>query len=494
MQAERELQQSGGDYLISAAGSYVVMGLSLILTIMLTRMLGAAGYGQLALLLAIGQTAAYFTSFWTTAGLVRFGSEAWLSSTDAFHRVFWGRNAMVFPLLLVLAAAIGMAGSRGAEWLGLHPAETAAVLAYVFATVLFQTSQFTFQALKRVRVFAGWQVLEKACLVAAVWVVAAHLADGVSQLVWLYAATSAAVGLLSMLWLGRKQWWPIRSDWSTMVRLAQFSWPLLLSLTFGYLSTNWIDLLIIRRYASLAEVGHYNLAYQVIGMVQTLPTLSFPILLPLLVGWQVGGRQESIQLYLGRLVPHACVALCGILVVLLALLRTIFPLVFGAAFVASVIPCGWLLVAVSCYGVFISGMPLLNLWEQTRAIFLASAAAGVVNVAGDLLFVPRFGINGAAVATFLAYATSAVLVMRSVACRLAVPWQPLLLSVGAVLATCIGCVVLRGAASCVAGLGVALTLLTAAVGTGRLFGPREFGWLRAQYLPRSVQRSNVAAS
>lgn len=474
------LKHSGFDYVGGVFGAYAAFGLSLALTALLARVLGAEGYGRLALLIAAAQTAVFFASFWTTAGLVRFGSEA-LVAEGSLLRVFWARNFIIAMPLILLAAGLLTSDGKLLAWFGISAEDKLPVSAYLISLAVFQTSQFAYQAVKQVRHFALWQVAEKVLLIASVWVVITWFTQRTAALLLCYAAASGLVGFASLAGLGSKHWFPIRTDRAVIGRLMRFSWPLLLSLVCGYLSTNWIDLLIIRHYESLASVGHYNLAYQIMGTVQTLPTASFPVVLPLLVTWQVQGYTQGLPVYLSRLVPHAYVVLAGLLVGVLALIRWLIPLAFGAEFASAIVPCGWLLLAVACYGLFISMMAVLNLWEDTKTVLLASVAAGIVNITGDWVLVPVFGITGAAIATLCAYATSAAIVTWAVARRQPVPVFSLLPAMAAVALACLGSMTARYPAVSVGAFSAAVGLLGWTIRREGLFGHREWRLLFEQY-------------
>jgi len=82
---------------------------------------------------------------------------------------------------------------------------------------------------------------------------------------------------------------------------------------------------------------------------------------------------------------------------------TIMPLLFGSPFLASAVPLLWLLPGIVAFGacriitndLAARGRPELNLY--------ASAVVIVLNVAGNLLLIPRMGVEGAAAATSVAY-------------------------------------------------------------------------------------------
>jgi O-antigen/teichoic acid export membrane protein len=86
------------------------------------------------------------------------------------------------------------------------------------------------------------------------------------------------------------------------------------------------------------------------------------------------------------------------------------PVLFGPAFTESARALPVLFFAVGFYCVFIAYIPILNLRERTGGMLAASGAAAVLNLLGDLVLIPIWGILGAAWATVASQCAGAIVV------------------------------------------------------------------------------------
>jgi O-antigen/teichoic acid export membrane protein len=104
----------------------------------------------------------------------------------------------------------------------------------------------------------------------------------------------------------------------------------------------------------------------------------------------------------------------------------VIPAIFGEAFRASVPVIWWILpgtvaLAVSkvmCADLLARGMP------EYSSVF--AFVTLIVTVVLDLLLIPRMGIQGAALASSVAYFTNSTLVAMVLKCKLGVSWRALL--------------------------------------------------------------------
>jgi len=176
------------------------------------------------------------------------------------------------------------------------------------------------------------------------------------------------------------------------------------------LAYKWLDVIVIGIFLSPAAVGIYEVAWRVSKFVM-LPTRSIEeFMLPQTSNWDTSGRKEIIESTL----PNALFAsaffifptLFGAVIVGDELLSTIFGSEFGAgALVLLVLLFGRLVDATD--GVLktvIAGIDRMDL--RARAVVVSL----VFNIVLNVLLVPRYGIEGGAVATVLSFGVSTVLI------------------------------------------------------------------------------------
>ena len=403
-------RESAGNYLSSVAGNYLFLGLSLLTSLYLTRSLGAERFGRLTLVFAVAHTALLFTEFWTRAAFLRYATEE-LARSGRLRRVFWARMLILAPLAAVVALLgwafrADIAAFHGAGDVGFT------LLAMYFAGLFVgQTLQVVFQARSRSGIFAFFQAAERALTLLTLLVMGARGYFGLAAILMIYTAASLATSLLAATRLGRDDLLPMETSRSAARRLLAFSTPMAFGVVGSYLTSNWFDVAMIRHFLGLTAVGHYSLAYQLMGAVQQIPMLSFPVVVPLLVGAHVAERRPSIQLYLDRVIPHGVFAMMALLGAGALVGPTVVRVIFGEAFSESADLFPVLLLAVGWYCIFIGYLPILNLHERTGSLLAASLGAAAFNVVGDLALIPLWGTMGAAWATVSSQLVSALIVV-----------------------------------------------------------------------------------
>ncbi|MBD0319803.1 MAG: oligosaccharide flippase family protein, partial [Gemmatimonadetes bacterium] len=188
------------------------------------------------------------------------------------------------------------------------------------------------------------------------------------------------------------------------------SWPLLrTSLRYGaraYLAALFAflaqrgDLLIVNRVLGSEQAGYYAVAANVAAIVCVFPSVVGTVLFPRLSAvsdarerWRITKRVIGLVAVLVTLFS-GCFAL-----VAPALIR----LAFGATFEPAITPFYWLLPGIVLLSV---NMILMNYFASIGhppfSVYAWAAAAGV-NILLNAVFVPRFGISGAAVVSTLTY-------------------------------------------------------------------------------------------
>lgn len=389
-----DVRRSLFTYLSSIVGTYLFLALSFGTSIYLTRRLGADGFGRLTLAFTVVQTATIFAAFWSHAGFLRYGAEE-LVTHGNLHRVFWGRALAITPAIVVVVALGGLFRERIAEFHGVPAVGFSALIIYLVALLAGQTLQVVYQARGRAGLWSFLQAGERALILAFLLSTTTEPA----RVIFIYIAAAAVLALGGLAFSDRHDFIPVETSRDSVRRLVAFSWPILIGVFASYLTSNWLDVAIIRHYLNTAAVGQYALAYQLMGAIQQIPMLSFPVIVPLLVGASVEQRHGSLGLYLDRVVPHAIFLMVALLFAGVVLGPPLVPLLFGPAFVESARALPVLLLAVGFYSMFIAYIPILNLRERTGAMLAASVAAAAANLAGDLLLIPVWGILGAAWAT-----------------------------------------------------------------------------------------------
>ena len=369
--------------------------------IALARVLGPAGTGTYSLAVAVAGA---------TMALGHL-------SVEQAQVALWTRAEMDRSALAGNALALGLGGGAAAAAVAAAVSTGPAVFAALAAMPLVMTVVYLNNiAVLRGRVDAVNRggLLGAAGQCAAVLLLALGGLLNVSWAVVLWALAAAAP-LFVVLPVVRPR---LADSDRAMARVVLTTGlPYHLGLTALYLLTR-VDVLILGALVPVAAVGLYVLAV----MIGELSRIVTDALSQVLLARQMDGDLAHSALLtlrmlrLGTLVSAAAVGLLCLFAPLAV------PLVYGSAFAGSV-PALWALAP----GLFLlaAGRPvgayLLRLDRPWRASAITCAAVAV-NVAADLLLIPRWGIVGCALSASLGYtvlvAVRAVWFLRAAGARL----------------------------------------------------------------------------
>lgn len=405
------------NFLVLGAGNYGAMAVALAINAVLTRRLGVEQFGRLALLLTTSQVIALVVANWTQIAIVRFGAREF-SADGSVAETFWTRIWIVAPW--ALAAAGVMLGARHpvASYLTIPPWGLAIVMAHFLAALVLSTVGSIFQAKDEMHRYGTVLFLDKAVMVVLLLALPSAWVREPLLVLALYAASSLAVAIWGLASLGLRSLTPVVFNRHAYRRMLAFSLPLILSSWAGLFGTSWFDLLVMRRYRPLSDLGLYSLGTVLAGVVQQVTVIFSTLLLPQFSVMVARGEHDKIRTLVERLLPYWLLATSVLFSLVLLGADTVIPLIFGRAFQQSARVVALLMLATCALGLFNAFSPLVSAFGSTWALTLICLASGAVNVAMDLALIPRYGITGAAVATVLAYGTSAALILGVVHARL----------------------------------------------------------------------------
>lgn len=183
-----------------------------------------------------------------------------------------------------------------------------------------------------------------------------------------------------------------------------------------------LDVFVVNYYLSTAAVGLYAVGVMVSEAIWQVPNAAAMALVP-----RTARQLDRAGVEFTCLVCRQVFSLAVLMAILVAALSAwVIPLIFGEAFRASVPVIWWILpgtvaLAVSkvmCADLLARGMP------EYSSVF--AFVTLIVTVALDLLLIPRMGIQGAALASSVAYFTNSALVAMVLKRKLGATWRALL--------------------------------------------------------------------
>ena len=165
---------------------------------------------------------------------------------------------------------------------------------------------------------------------------------------------------------------------------------------------NWVDNIVLKIFgASLADIGEYNLGYQVFKGVIMLTFIVNTYFLPFVSQHITDAAKMRNYLFNKR--PK--IFFLGFVVIGLLFLLSpyIFKLIYGDTFQDSVTVLRILLIAsvLVLYGIFYS--PILNVLKRYKFTQTSLITQLLLKLVLNVVLIPRMGMEGAAVATVIAY-------------------------------------------------------------------------------------------
>ena len=184
-------------------------------------------------------------------------------------------------------------------------------------------------------------------------------------------------------------------DWTMWRAITKKMWPIALAIIFNVIYLKG-DIILLSLFRPQAEVGLYGAAYRVIDIYSQLAMMIMGILLPFLAfNWSRNlltefrkHYQQSFDIIMLMAVP--------VLVATLILAEKMMRLVAGPDFAVAGQPLQILSLAV--FGVYLGAVfghtaVAINRQKQILWIFISDA---IITLIGYLIFIPKFGMYGAA--------------------------------------------------------------------------------------------------
>ncbi len=172
-------------------------------------------------------------------------------------------------------------------------------------------------------------------------------------------------------------------------------WPIAISITCNVVYLRG-DALILPFFRNQSEVGLYGAAYRVLDIVSQTGMLLMGLLLPLLAAAWAVRDQAKFRLWYQRSFDLMLMAGLPLLVGIALLAKPIIVFVAGEAFLPAATPL--IILSIAIFGVYLGAVfghtaVAIGKQKQTIWIYLTNA---IITLVGYLIFIPIYGMNGAA--------------------------------------------------------------------------------------------------
>ena len=189
------------------------------------------------------------------------------------------------------------------------------------------------------------------------------------------------------------------------------SWPVGLALIFNLIYFR-IDVFILSSTRSSTEVGLYGLAYQFFEASLAIPIFFANALYPILSGLYIKDLKEfkkQISFWLKLLTLFSILLVFGLMVA-----SFLIPIIYQGGFTGSVRALQILAVGIPFF--FISALlwHVLIIFDKQKYLIIVYGAGALFNVLANLVFIPQFGYLAASVITVVSEGLITVLLWLAI--------------------------------------------------------------------------------
>jgi glycosyltransferase involved in cell wall biosynthesis/O-antigen/teichoic acid export membrane protein len=459
----------------------------------LLRVTDETGYGIYSTFLLVANVAIALTG-WPAGSVLRLGAEEWvetrrLARTYALHVLLALAAGLVLAVPLLLSSSMpgGVADLvdryvtvKGAAWI---------VVGYAVVTALANVSAALLKPAARVAQFALLPLVTRFFYLGVLaWFAHEHEhleARSVMLICLATAVPQLAAGLLLVVPVALPPALPRATEAKAAVR---FGVPFLFR-QLGMQSFAYVNLATIKHVQGLVAAGRFNVAGTLAEQTALLAVAIEDLMGPILARSAAEGNQAVLKTYYRRVAPQVALVwstACGAVLILATPILT----ALSARHVESSGPALQVLLVATSVRVLISlEAPVFDSHLISGPPLAFYALGFATNLALDLLWVPRYGIEGAAWASVCGWTVNAVLRGGYLGVRFRVPSPSLVFYVAPAGIALLYARLLGGSLG--RDLGAAVAFLALALLGGKLagvFSRAGFDALEGVRMPASVRR------
>lgn len=182
----------------------------------------------------------------------------------------------------------------------------------------------------------------------------------------------------------------------------------------GFMILDSGDRILVEHYLGSIQLGFYSAAYNMSYYV--LEALTVPLslaLFPIYMRLWVNGGKEQTQEFLSKVFDAFLMIAVGLVVITIVLRHDLIVVLASSKFRSanSLLPA--LLIGVLFYAMVNLVNPGLLIFKKTRTMARLIIYAAVLNIAMNIVLLPRIGLQAAAIATLVSYAFFFLITMRA---------------------------------------------------------------------------------
>ena len=166
---------------------------------------------------------------------------------------------------------------------------------------------------------------------------------------------------------------------------------------------SWIDSFSIGYFKTAADVGMYNAAVPIASILIIVPALFLQLFFPLITKEYSKKNLSLINDLSKQIGKWIFILNLPILILMILFPGAVINILFGSEFVNAATSLKFLAIGMFFYSIFTISENLLSMREKTKITLMSFVLAAFLNITLNIILVPRYGINGAAISTMLSY-------------------------------------------------------------------------------------------
>jgi O-antigen/teichoic acid export membrane protein len=435
---QRAIKGAGTTFVLGA----IAAGIGYATRIYLARSLTPAEYGLFYAVFTFVLFFLFFRDLGLGQALTKYIAEFRVQGN---HGLISTATFTVFSLQFMSSLLFAGVFYFSADWLALHYFKEvqAAVLLqflvlYIIGSVFIRVSKPILQGFQRMFAYASIEVMKNVLVLLGI-VLFFTLGYTLLAPVFAYVLVGPLILLFYFPVLRKRVSATPQITRSMAKKVMVFGLPVMVTAVGGKI-IGYIDTLLLTYFTTTTQVGIYNVVLPSAIILLFLGRSVTAILFPM--SSELWAKRDTKRLRAGLHLVHKylfifLIPLIGIGIVYAELLITTF---FGSAYASGTLALQILLVGVLLYAAAMTNNSMLSAIgkpEQVTKIILFAAG---LNIVLNLLLIPSFGINGAAVATTVSYFLVFLLSIRKISSYIhaTIPWKQwilLLLPASAFLCT-----------------------------------------------------------
>ena len=404
MSALKTLYRHSSHYL---GGRVAIMLLGFVSFPVFTRIFSVAEYGTINLIMNTVLLLTVLSKFGFQHSIQRYYPEgAAATGPDALRRyystLFYSTALLALVLSLLFVASLFFGVGR---LLGITAGGTLLLACSLVMIRSLRSMQMNLMQMEnKTRLFNGMDILQKALFIAVVIALLLFWQKTVFAFFLGVVVVEGAFLLQYLPVLSRRQLLsPSMFDVGFLRTAAAFSLPLMAA------EISWVvldsgDRFFVRHYLGAQALGFYAAAYGIAIYLQDvlmvpLQMALFPICMRV---WNTEGKKAT-QDFLSRSLDQFVLVAVAVVCVAIVTSRDVIVLLASRKFQEAHTLLPYLVVGLVLSAVTIYFRPGLMIYKRASRIAVATFYASILNIALNVILLPRIGLVGAAIATTVSY-------------------------------------------------------------------------------------------